>query len=60
MLVTSLLEDIDMLTQDIREEVIDPSEVCWGKQATRMNQSFDIPLTDIIYFDGIRNATLKI
>ena len=60
MLVTSLLEDIDMVTEDNREEVIDPSKVFRGKQATRMNQTFDIPLTDLIYFNGKRDATLKI
>ena len=60
MLGTSLQEDIEIVTKDNREEVIDPSKVFREKQTTRMNQTFDIPLTETIYFDGKRDTTLKI
>ena len=60
MLGTSLLEDIEIVTKDNRDEVIDPSKEFREKQITRMNQTFDIPLTETIYFDGKRDTTLKI
>ena len=60
MLVTSLLEDIDLISLGNGDGVTDPSKVFWKKQATWINQTVDIPLTDTICFDGRRDTTLKI
>ena len=60
MLVTSLLEDINMLTQENRQEVVDPSKVFREQRATRLNETVGVLLTETICFDGKRDTTLKI
>lgn len=52
MLLTYLGEDVAVITQGKREEVMDPSKVFQKKQVTMMNRTVDILLTETIYFEG--------
>ena len=53
MLVASLLEDIDKIIKNNREEVISSINVL------RKKQTADIPLTETLYLDEKRDTTLK-